>query len=169
MIYPLDVMTAKILDDATDPETGELAIPDEELSKQLTDAAIDFDDQIDRIISGVKNLRADVLAIDAEINALTERKKRTQKKADSLADFAAYLLNGQKWHNQRHDVKFRKSAKVEVDDSFVAWAKENRPELLTFKPAPEPTANKKTIGQALKDGEQIQHAIITESNNIQIK
>ena len=48
MIYPLDVMTAKILDDATDPETGELAIPDEELSKQLTDAAIDFDDQIDR-------------------------------------------------------------------------------------------------------------------------
>ena len=169
MLYPLDLMTTMILENATDPETGELAISEDELSKQLEEATIDFDDQIDRIISGVKNLRADVLALDAEIDTLIERRKRTQKKADSLANFASYVLKGQKWHNQRHDVRFRKSAKVDTDDGFVAWAKENRPDLLTFKPAPEPTANKKLIGQLIKDGETIPHAVIQESNNIQIK
>ena len=97
------------------------------------------------------------------------RRNSLKKKADRYADFAAYLLNGQKWHNQRHNVSFRKSGKVELDEKFLSWAKEYGQKFLTFKPAPEPTADKKKIATAIKNGERVPYAYIAESNNIQIK
>ena len=169
MLYPLDQAIQSIIDSSYDEETGELLISEDELQAKLSEAAQNFDDGIDSIISGVKNLRADVAAIEAEIDNLEMRRNSLKKKADRYADFAAYLLNGQKWHNQRHNVSFRKSGKVELDEKFLSWAKEYGQKFLTFKPAPEPTADKKKIATAIKNGERVPYAYIAESNNIQIK
>lgn len=169
MLYPLDQEIQQIIDSSYDEETGELLIAEDELQAKLSEAVQNFDDGIDSIISGVKNLRADVAAIDAEIDNLEKRRNSLKKKADRYADFAAYLLNGQKWHNQRHSVSFRKSGKVELDEKFLSWAKEYGQKFLTFKPAPEPTADKKKIATAIKNGERVPYAYIAETNNIQIK
>ena len=84
---------------------------------------------------------SDAQALKNEIDALTERKKKSESKAEQIKAWLADILSGSKFETARTQMFWRKSKTVEVDDDFVGWARDNRDDLLTFK---EPTPDKKS-------------------------
>lgn len=168
MIYRLDDQIAIALETAYDPDTGELldGITDEDLCQMVKDITADFDTKIDSIASDVKNLDAEAEALAVEIANLTERKRRVVNRRDRDKRLLAYLLNGQKWKNERHSISFRRSEEVVVDEDFIEWAEAYAPGLLNVKP-PEP--RKQEIKNAIKAGTYFDHAHLEEHNNIVIQ
>lgn len=168
MIYRLDDKIAIALETAYDPDTGELldGITDDYLCQLVRDIKADFDTKIDAIASDVKNLDAEAEAIAAEIANLTERKRRVINRRERDKRLLAYLLDGQKWKNERHNISFRRSEEVVVDEDFVEWASTYAPGLLNIKP-PEP--RKQEIKNAIKTGTYFEHAHLEEHNNIVIQ
>jgi hypothetical protein len=73
-----------------------------------------------------------------------------------------------KLETARNRITFRKSERVVIDDedTFITWAQEYSPELLTFK-APEP--NRTEIKKILKIGTPIEGCRIESCNNLQVK
>lgn len=161
-IYEID----KALLDCVDTETGEI----------LDTAAFDSlqmerDAKISNVACWFKNLMAEAAALDTEAANLTKRKKACEAQAERLKDYLKMALNGQKFENERCKVSFRKtpeSVKFKDDDekAFVAWAKEKRPDLLTYA---EPKANKTAIKEAINSGLEFSLTYLESGTSITIK
>lgn len=165
MIYRLDEQIQNALDNAYDPETGELLIPEEEMFAQIEKITEDFDTLIDNIASDAKNLKAEAADVREEKRKLAERQSRLEAKAERAKRLLAYLLHGEKWKNGRHSISYRKSEEVVCDDDFIQWASVNRPEFLKI----EPEVRKTDLKNAMKNGETFEFARIEQKNNIQVR
>ena len=143
-----------------DEETGEIVD-----FERLQELQIEKTSKIENLGLWYKNLISDAQALKNEIDALTERKKKSESKAEQIKAWLADILSGSKFETARTQMFWRKSKTVEVDDDFVGWARDNRDDLLTFK---EPTPDKKAIKAALDTGEDV-HALVVEHNNLTIK
>jgi len=146
-----------------DEETGEI---NEELLNNLNMA---FDDKAENIACYIKDLVADAAKIKAEETALAERRKRKENKAESLKKYITSIMqlaNRPKLEYTRATIRISTNKAIEVDDSFVEWAKSNADDLLTYK---EPTPNKTAIKAVLDSGKEVQGAKIVEHTNINIK
>lgn len=142
-----------------DMETGEII--DTEKLEQLQ---MDRDKKIENIALWIKNLKADAEALKAEKNALAERQKAAENKAESLKKYLLGFLAGEKFSTPKVAISFRKSESVQVtdiksvmdfDDQYVKFA--------------EPTVDKTAIKKAIKSGIAIPGAELVENQNIQIK
>lgn len=166
MIYQLlDERITQALNDAYDPETGELLIPEEELFAKIRDIEEDHDRLLDTIASEMKNLYAEAAAVKGEKMALADRQSRLEKKAERLKRLLAWLLQGETWKNARHAISYRKSAELVIDDGFVEWAEAFAPGLLRITEEPR----KDEIKRAIKEGKYFDLAHIEEKQNIQVK
>lgn len=166
MIYQLlNERIEKALEEAYDPETGELLIPEEELFGQIREIEADQDEKIDAIACEMKNLFAEAEGIKAEKLKLGERQSRLEKRAERLKRLLAWLLQGETWKNARHAISYRKSTELVIDDGFVEWAEAFAPGLLRITEEPR----KDEIKRAIKEGKFFDLAHIIEKNNIQIK
>lgn len=157
-LYEIDSAIVGLVDD----ETGE--ITDEQLFDALQ---MERDAKIENIGLYYKDLTAEAKAIKEEEQALAARRKAAEAKAERLKHLLDYALQGQKFSTPRLKVSYRKSQTVEVADGFVAWADENRPDLLTYT---QPKPSKSAIKDALKAGgipEGLAH--IESHENISIK
>ena len=141
----------------TDSETGE--IEDWSAFEALQMAR---DEKIENIALYHKNLLAEAAALKAEEKSFSERRKRAENKADSLKNYLATSLNGNKFNTTKVAISYRKSTSVEVDETKLPanWLREI--------PATH-VVDKVEITKALKAGETIEGATLKESNNIQIK
>ena len=139
-IYEIDNAIVQLVDD----ETGEIS--DEEAFDQLQMAR---DAKIENIGLYVKDLQAEAKAIKDEEAALAARRKSAEAKVERLKNLLDYALRGAKFSTPRLKVSYRKSQTVEVSDGFVAWADENRPDLLTYA---DPKPSKTAIKDAIKAG-----------------
>lgn len=140
-----------------DAETGEI-IDDEALDALMMERT----DKIEGIACWIKNLQADAAAYKAEKDAFAERQKRAEAKAESLKNWLAAALNGQKFDTAKCAVSFRKSEKVEIlDESLVPKKWLNK--TVTYKP------DKVAIKEAIKIGLKIKGCSLVESQNISIK
>ena len=145
-----------------DEETGEII--DIEMLENLQ---LEKDKKIENIGLWYKNLISDSQALKAEIDALTERKKRAEIRAEQLKRLLDSVLQFSKFETSKISMFYRKSKAVEVSENFVEWAKANNcDKYLTYK---EPTPNKTAIKEAISNGESIEHAEIVERNNLVIK
>lgn len=115
-----------------------------------------------------KNLKAEATALKAEEDALAKRRKASEHTMERIAYCLSVLCDGEKMKTPRCEVSFRRSKAVTFDDepSWVAWAKANRPDLLTFA---EPKPSKTLIGNCIKAGEVIDGVSIRESVSMTIK
>lgn len=166
MIYQLlDERITQALNDAYDPETGELLIPEEELFKKITQAEVDYDATVDTVASEIKNLRAEEAGVKGEKMSLADRQARIRRRIDWLERLEAWLVRGEKWSNSRHVISFRKSAVLVLDDQFTEWAEREAPGLLKVTVEPK----KDEIKQAIKAGKFFEYAHIEEKQNIQVK
>ena len=143
-------------------------IPEEAIADTLEAIKGEIEVKADNIACLLKNIDADITAFKAEEARLAERRKAKEKAYERLKDYLSAMLqrvNIGKVETARNNITFRKSEAVEVDESFVAWAKEECPYWLIY---PDPKPNKTEIKKALKSGETIVGAQIISKSNIQI-
>lgn len=147
-----------------DEETGEVLN-----TEKLEQLEAEFEDKAENIGLFIKNCLSQAEAIKVEEKALSERRKAKENKAETLKKYLSKCMENlgkTKIETSKVEISIRKSSVVAIDDNFIEWAKANADGLLTYK---EPTANKTAIKQAIKDGIDIKHAIITENKNLNIK
>ena len=126
-----------------DTETGEVIDID-----KLNELQLERDTKIENVACWIKDLKAEAEAIKTEKNALAERQKAAENKAESLKKWLAYALGGQKFSTAKCAVSFRNTESVEVTEEGLEALMKEHDELLTYK-APEP--NKTAIKNAIKN------------------
>lgn len=117
----------------------------------------------------IKNLKADVEAYVAEMENFAARRKAAERKIESLTDYLANALGGEKFSTAKCAVSFRRSQGVKFDneDKFRTWCvQNNRPDLLTI---PVPKISRTAVKASLKDGDELPGAELEERLNINIK
>ena len=147
--------------DCIDLETGEVID-----TERLDALHMERDTKIENVALWIKDLKAEAEAIKAEKMALAERQKVAENKAESLKNWLAYALDGQKFSTAKCAISFRKTEKVEISDVGMIRLMKEHDELLTYK---EPEPNKTAIKQALKDGLTVQGVQLVQNMSTIIK
>ena len=147
-----------------DPDTGEIL--DYEAFSELKMAR---EEKVEGMALWCKNLDAEAAAIKAEENALAERRKPLERKSESLKEYIAEILAGDKFTTARVACTFRKSKAVVIQDEakFIQAMQESQHfEYLKYSP---PTVNKTEITNAIKAGKEVPGAQLVEKQNLSIK
>ena len=144
-----------------DMETGEIID-----TEQLDKLQMEREKKLENVACWIKDLKAEAEALKTEKQALAERQRVAENKANSLKKYLAYALDGQKFSTSKCAVSFRKTEVVEVTTDGLNNLMKEHDELLTYK-APEP--NKTAIKQALKDGLNVEGVQLVQNTSTIIK
>ena len=156
-IYEID----QAIMECVDLETGEIIDTD-----KLNELELERESKIEGVACWIKDLKAEAEALKNEKQALAERQKVAENKAESLKKWLAYALQGEKFKTTKCAISFRKTEAVEVTDEGLNNLMKEHDELLTYK-APEP--NKTAIKQALKDGLSVEGVQLIQNTSTIIK
>ena len=142
---------------------------DEETGEIIDSAALDAlnmerDAKIEGVACWIKDLKAEAEALKAEKQALADRQKKAEIKAESLKKWLAFALGGKKFESARAAVSFRKSKSVEITDINELIMKDD--DLLVYQ---EPKPDKKAIAAAIKSGREVAGAVLVENESVIIK
>ena len=144
--------------DCIDQETGEIIDLD-----RLEALEMERDRKISNVACWIKDLRAEAEAIKAEKQALDKRQKAAENKAESLKEWLAKVLQGEKFKDSRCAISYRKSERVDFSDSFDFNSLPDYMKKVTVEP------RKTEIKDYLKTGATIEGVELVESSNIQIR
>ena len=171
-LYDIDERLVTLLNDHFDIEDGVICETEEELAKKIDEVSLDLDTKIENIGCYIKNLEADVEALKKEEDNLYSRRKSAERKIESLKNYLNGYLTAcypneddkAKWRFKSPKVVlgFRKSTKVEVTDIQKLDKKYLK---ITTNIDPD----KKAIGQALKNGEEVIGAVLKQNVNLSVK
>lgn len=159
-IYEIDNQIASLIDE----ETGEL------LDVQaFTDLQMEREKKVENMVLWLKNLSAQSAAIKKEIDVLTERKRRADRKCESLKRYITEILGGEKFSTAKCSVSYRRSKSLQVKDnaSLVSWLEENGHSDLVVRNEPE--VSKKSVTDLIKQGEEVPFAEIIENTSLVVK
>lgn len=156
-IYEIDDSILSLVD----METGEI-----EDEKRFDELQMERTKKIENIGCFYKSLVAEAKAMKDEEASLAQRRKAVENKAERIRALLVYALKGEKFESPKLRCSYRKVKSVQLDDSFIGWARENARDLLTFK---EPTPDRAAIRAALADGRRIEHAEIVTNESLQVK
>ena len=156
-IYEID----QAIMECVDLETGEIID-----TEQLDKLQMERDTKLENVACWIKDLKAEAEALKNEKQALAERQRVAENKAESLKKWLAYALQGEKFKTPKCAISFRKSEAVEVTDEGLNNLMKEHDELLTYK-ALEP--NKTAIKQALKDGLNVAGVQLVQNTSTIIK
>lgn len=159
-LYEIESDLANIIeigaDRYVDGESGEI------ISKEDFDALqMEWQDKIEGVALGYKNEDAEAKTIKEEIDKLTERMKRHQKKAEGYKNFLAMVLEGKKFETAKALVKPTKSKVCEWDGSFEGLEKYAIPQ--------EPKFDKASARKDLLAGMEVPHCTLVEKTSVSIK
>lgn len=160
-IFEIDKQIVDLIENSIDPETGEVVLDEAELEK----LQMDREKKIENLLMYYKDTLGQSRVIKDEIDSLAERKGVLDRKADRLKSLIETILHGETFETPKVKVSYRESKSVDLTVDFLAWAKENRDDLLNYK---EPEVNKKAVKEALKNGEELVGASIITKMNMQI-
>lgn len=158
-LYQINAQIEQAWSAAVDPETGEII--SEEAAQAVEQLTMAREDKIENLALYYKNLAAEAEALKNEKLALAARQSAAEKKAESIKEYLASSMNGEKYKSEKVAISWRKSESVSVDENAFL-----PDDYMTFK---EPVPNLTALKKALKAGEKIDGATLTSSNNIQIK
>lgn len=159
-LYEIDAEIMEIIENAVDPETGEII--DEVAMASLGDLDIAREKKIENMLLMVKNLESDAEQLKAEKQAFDQRQHVALNKAEWLKKCVQKSLAGEKFTTARVAVSYRKSTAVEYTGDV-----NNLPEECIKRKEPE--VNKTALGKLLKGGTDIPGARLVERQNMQIK
>ena len=151
------------LEALVDPETGEIA--DFEAFEALD---MERNRKLENMACWIKNMKADMDGIAAEVKALQARKKVIENRAKRITAYLQEALAGQKFETPRCAVTYRKSTAVEVSDvaGLVEYLMSHgHDDCLTYA-APE--IKKKELKDLL-DKEPVPGCAVVQRQNMQIK
>ena len=129
--------------DCIDMETGEVIDTD-----KLNELHMERVAKIENVACWIKELKAEAEAIKNEKQALADRQRVAENKAESLKNWLAYALNGEKFKTSKCSISYRNSESVEVTEEGLEALMRDHEDLLTYK---EPEPNKKAIRDAIKN------------------
>lgn len=148
---------------------SELCANDGELTQELIDALEVNQEQLQEKAVNygyvIKQLGHEVNAVNEEIKRLTDIKKRNEKaieRMETAISNAMQLYGIEKVDSSFLKLSFRKSESVEIVNEAQLAA-----EYLTTKTTTAP--NKTAIKDAIKQGVEVEGAIIVTNKNLQIK
>ena len=142
--------------DLVDSETGEIVDIEAFDSLQM-----EREEKIEGIALYIKDLKAEAEALKAEKLAFAERQKVAENKVESLKNYLAYALKGQAFKSTKAVVSFRKTQQVDIPD--IHKLDEN---FLRYK---DPEADKTAIKEAIKAGQIVKGATLSENTSVIIK
>lgn len=148
------------------PETGEV---NENLAEEMEKLQMDRETKIKNVICFAKDLAMMNTNIDTEMDRLAEVKDRNKKKIESLKQYLAFALNGQKYRFEKGEVSYRNSKSVNITDEeqLIEWAKNNAPEIV--KTETKESILKAEIKNLNSKGIVVPFATIEEKTTINIK
>ena len=159
-LYEIDKTLERLLDlgdDWVDEETGEILTYQEVAAMQMA-----RDKKIEGWGLWIKNRRADIAALKAEIDALRERLKALDAKVEhSTQRYQAYLA-GERVETPRLSVSYRRSQETMIDDPEKLPTKYVRTKTET---SPDKTA----IRAAIKAGETVPGARLADKVSMLVK
>ena len=140
-IYEID----QAIIECVDLETGEIID-----TEQLDKLQMEREKKLENVACWIKDLKAEAEALKNEKQALAERQRVAENKAESLKKYLAYALDGKKFSTAKCAVSFRTTESVEVTTKGIEnLMLEGKDDLLTYI---TPKPNKTAIKQAIKDG-----------------
>lgn len=162
-IYEIDRQIAELIENGTDPETGELTLD----PAALDALQLERDKKIESMACYIKNLSYDVKDLKAEEAALAERRKAAEKKAEQLKKYLSDVLAGEKFSTPRVAIRWSKTKSVQVDEDVFLSSKANEliPDAITY----EPKISKTAIKKAIESGTKVIGAEIVENLSMTIK
>lgn len=152
-LYEID---AEIMN-CIDFESGEIIDPGKLAALQM-----ERERKVENVALWVKNLKADLSALEAERKAFQERERSCKGKIESLSKWLTEALNGTKFQTPKVAISFRNSEAVEITDESKLPAEYVREKI-------ERAPDKVAIKEALKSNFQIPGAALVTNKNIQIK
>lgn len=163
-LYEIDSRLKELMDNAIDPDTGELiADPIEWESLQMA-----WDKKVENTAVYAKDLRADALKLKAEEENLAKRRKGLERKADWLENNLENCLHGQPFESTKCSIKFRRnqeSVHYTSEADAMAWATEYAQDLINFG---KPTLSKMGIKKLLQEGTEIPGAELVRTVSMKI-
>ena len=141
-----------------DMETGEVIDLD-----RLNELEMKREQKISNVACWYKDLIAEADAIKAEEQNLNRRRKVCENKAESLKNWLAYVLNGNKFEDSRNKISYRRSESVTFAEGFDIESLPEQFKKITVEP------KKTEIKNFLKTGATIDGCSVQEKFSIQIK
>lgn len=138
-----------------DEDTGEITNIDE-----LDALQMERDEKVENVALYIKNLLSDAEAYKREKESFLKKQQEAQRKADSLKEYLAFNLKGEKFKSDRVQISYRKSESVKITDMA---------ELPVEFKVMDVTADKRSIKQAIKEGHTIPGAELVEKEGITIR
>ena len=155
-LFDIDNAILEALDRAEPNEQGEFT------SEELEALTAEREKKLENIGLYIKTLDYKAKALKAEDQALAERRKQAEKKAEWLKGYAANsIANYGAIETARIKMTVRKSESVKIDEDFLPA------DYMRCKTTWEP--DKALIKQKLKEGKDIQGATLEVKLNLQIK
>lgn len=155
-LFDIDTALLQALDNAEPNELGEFA------SEELDGLTAEREMKLENIGLYIKTLDYKTKALKAEEQALAERRKQAEKKAEWLKGYAANsIANYGAIETTRIKMTVRKSESVKLDISLL------QTEYYKSKTTWEP--DKQMIKDKLKEGKEIAGATLEIKHNLQIK
>lgn len=152
-LYEID----SLIESCIDWETGEIIDPE-----KLEALQMEREKKLEGVALWVKNLKADLSALEAERKVFQQREKSCKAKIESLSKWLTGALNGEKFETPKVKVSFRKSEAVEIlDERLIPIDYMN----IKTEESPDKTA----IKDALKHNFNVPGAALIVNKNIQIK
>ena len=162
-LYEIDRQIQELIENSVDPETGELTLD----PAALDALQMEREAKIENLACYVKNLTADAKAIKAEEQALSERRKAAENKAERLKRYLSDALAGEKFSTSRVAISWRKTSAVQVDENLFlsSTANELIPGAITY----EPKISKTAIKKAIEQGQTVIGAELVSNMSMSIK
>ena len=159
-IYEIDQQIASLIDE----ETGELLDV-----HAFMDLQMERERKVENMVLWLKNLSAQSAAIKKEIDNLSERKRRADRKCESLKRYIAEILGGERFATAKCSVSYirRKSLQVQDSANLVSWLEENGHSDLVVRKEPE--VSKKSVTDLIKQGTEVPFAELVENTSLVVK
>jgi hypothetical protein len=142
-LWQMDERLEAMIFAATDRETGEI---DELALLEIDALELDRELKILAIAGFIKSERAEGDAVQLQADALADRARGHQRRADRLLAYVErHLPQGESIRDNRHWLKWKRSSAVEITDESKLPA-----EFMTDPVAPAPKPDKIKLRQALK-------------------
>ena len=142
-LYEID----QAIESLVDSETGELLDYEAFAALQM-----ERDRKLENMILWYKDLTAEAKAIKAEEDALRERRKAKENRAERLRQYLQNLLCGEKFQTARCAVSYRKSMALNVADAdqAAAWLEANgHPDMVAYS---APALDKRSQAWSWRNG-----------------
>ena len=152
-LYEIEQAILECIDD----ETGEIID-----FTQLNQLVMDRQTKIDNIACWYKQLAAEIVAIEHEIQALSNRRDSKRNKAENLKRYLSDILYGANFESARNRITWRRSDEVNIIDETKIPVEYKTEKI-------EIIVSKAEIKKAIKDGIVVDGAELIIKNNIQIK